>query len=61
MSASPKTFHFDFAGFVNNFIFLDDPASQKNWSQDRLLLPLHPPGARTFFFNFLYIFWVIVH
>ena len=48
MSASSKIFHFSFAGCVNSLVFLNDSDSQKHWSHKRLLLSLHPPGARTF-------------
>jgi len=43
MSVSSKTFHFNFAVCVNSLVLLYDPASQKQWSLNRLPLSLHSP------------------
>ena len=55
MNASPKTFHFNFAWCVNSLVFLNDSDSQEHWSQNGLLLALHPPGAYNFSLDFTYI------
>lgn len=55
MSATSKTFHFNFAQCVNSLVLLYDPALQKHWSHNRLLLSLHSPGAKTYTSEFIHI------
>jgi len=61
MTAGSKTFQFSFAWCVNSPVFLNNPASQEDWSHSRLLLSLHPPGAGTFPAILHILFWDIVH
>lgn len=55
MSATSNTLQFSCAWCVNNLAILNYPATHEHWSQDRLLLSQHAPGARTSSSDFTYI------
>lgn len=46
-------------GVWTTLFFLSDLASQDYWSHNRLLLSLHPLGARTFTLDILYYLGIL--